>query len=90
MSKNLHKDEVIERFCLLSRDVAEHFSFIHSADCFCGKSGCWGSEGYGPTISEGYRFDSVITDFIKTAVAEKIERERKQNEQKPTEPLLPA
>lgn len=64
----MDRDEVIERLCKLQGEVQEAIGFSHEADCFCGKSGAWGSGSYGPTHAEGYRNDGAALEFIEAAV----------------------
>lgn len=65
--------EVIERLCKLQAEVVQQVQTVDdSADCFCGKSGFWGSEGYGGTFAEGYRNSGKALEFIEQATREKL------------------
>jgi len=65
-------NEVIERLCSLQAEVHSHIGYGFAADCFCGKGGLWGTEGYGGTVYEGYRNDGKVLEFIEAAVREKL------------------
>lgn len=66
--------EIIERLCSLQEEVWKQINDgCDSADCFCGKGGFWGSEGYGGTFAEGYRNSGKALEFIEQAVREKLE-----------------
>lgn len=70
--------DVIRAFCLLQEKVArEVHGYNYAADCFCGESGFWQTEHYDGTFEKGYRNDGKSLEFIKQAVDEKIERERR-------------
>ncbi len=65
----MEKHEVISAFCELSSEVMrEKFSCDLPADCFC-------DDHYKPRF-ENFQFSELIIDFIKEAVAEKLESER--------------
>lgn len=62
----IDKDDVIQMFCELSTEVMhKKFNCNIPADCFCE----WGNEE-----NRNFQFDERITDFIKEAVKEKLER----------------
>ena len=64
--------EAIQRLCELQKNVREHLGFNDAADCFCGESGFWKTEGYDGTFDGGYRNDGKAIKFIEEAVREKI------------------
>jgi len=68
----LSADDVIWRLCVLQAEVFNHLPDSDSADCFCGKSGFWGTEGYGGTFDKGYRNSGKCLEFIENAVREKL------------------
>lgn len=61
-------NEAIERLCKLQTEVQYHLGNEGAADCFCGKSGFWGAEGYGGTFAEGYRNDGAAIEYIERTV----------------------
>lgn len=68
----LSADDVIERLCNLQAEVQAAFCHNTAADCFCGKDGFWGSEGYGGTLEEGYRNEGKALEFIEQAVRKEL------------------
>lgn len=73
---NIDAKEAVKRMCALNETVAAHLRYEHPTDCFCGHGGFWGAERYDGTVEGGYRNDGVTIEFIATAVAEKIQREK--------------
>lgn len=73
----LSANDVIERLCKLQSEVRDKIGRECMADCFCGKSGFWGTRGYGGSHESGYRHDGKILEFIERAVREKLARVKK-------------
>lgn len=70
----MESTEAIERLCKLQSEVQERvIGYGHSADCFCGKGGFWGCDGYDGSFEGGYRNDGKAIEFIESAVREKLE-----------------
>lgn len=74
MPESMKHIEVIERFCALQAEVAEHIGYDKAADCFCGKYGFWNVEGYNP--EKDYRNDGAALEYIEKAIREKILKEK--------------
>ena len=69
----MNADQIIERLCELQQEVVDkHLGFVDSSDCFCGKSGFWGCEGYSGTFEGGFRNNGKALEFIEAAVREKL------------------
>lgn len=68
----MEASEVIERLCKLQAEVCIQIGRGEAADCFCGKGGFWGAEGYDGTHEGGYRNDGKALEFIEAAVREKL------------------
>lgn len=62
------KLEVIAMFCKLSEEVGHYFHSEFAYDCFCPAN---------IRDSFSYQYEDKIIDFIRSAVAEKIERDGK-------------
>lgn len=64
----MEKKKVIELLCEICTKVGEKvFNNKFAHDCFCGNSP-W-------SVGKSFQFEKEITDFITTAVDEKIKKE---------------
>ena len=59
-------EQVISEMCRIRGDVGRHLNWQHAADCICADR----------REVAHFRDDGPVTEFIKTAVAEKIAREK--------------
>lgn len=66
----INKEKTIHDLCVLQWDANKHLGFETAADCFCHHS----AENYGGR--RDYENQGFALQFIKDAVAEKIEREK--------------
>jgi hypothetical protein len=72
-SRRSWKDEVVERFCELSREAQQFIRVrdgdLPAADCFCFRSD--------DRHESEFQYEQRVSDFIEQAVREKIAREQK-------------
>jgi len=69
-SRNMTRQEVIRRLCVLQEEVSRHLAdYDNAADCFCKKGGFWIGAYYSDAE---YRNDGVSLEWIEHAVRDKI------------------